>query len=45
MYTTILSFLLALEAFAICTDAASSKPMVERTFGQFARVLVDMDVT
>lgn len=29
----------------ICTDAASTKPMMERTFGQFARVLVDMDVT
>ena len=29
----------------ICTDAASAKPMIERTFGQFARVLVDMDVT
>jgi len=28
----------------ICTDAASAKPMIERTFGQFARVLVDMDV-
>jgi hypothetical protein len=29
----------------ICTDAALAKPMIERTFGQFARVLVDMDVT
>lgn len=29
----------------ICTDSASSKPMIERTFGQFARVLVDMDVS
>lgn len=29
----------------ICTDTASAKPMTERTFGQFARVLVDMDVT
>jgi hypothetical protein len=29
----------------ICTDTASAKPMIERTFGQFARVLVDMDVT
>jgi len=29
----------------ICTDAASSKPMMEQTFGQYARVLVDMDVT
>jgi len=29
----------------ISTDAASSKPMVERPFGQFARVLVDMDLS
>jgi len=29
----------------ICTDSASSKPMIERTFGQFAKVVVDMDVT
>lgn len=29
----------------ICIDAASSKPMVERTFEQFARVLVDMDLS
>lgn len=29
----------------ICTDPASTKPMMERTFGHFARVLVDMDVT
>jgi len=29
----------------ICTDSASTKPMIERTFGQYARVLVDMDVT
>ncbi|KEH27876.1 DUF4283 domain protein [Medicago truncatula] len=29
----------------ICTDSASTKPMMERTFGHFARVLVDMDVT
>jgi len=29
----------------ICTDAASTKPMIERTFGHFARVLVDMDVS
>ncbi|AES97134.1 hypothetical protein MTR_5g045890 [Medicago truncatula] len=24
----------------VCTDSASSKPMIERTFSQFARVLV-----
>jgi len=29
----------------ICTDPASIKPMMERTFGQYARVLVDLDVT
>lgn len=29
----------------ICTDSASSKPMIDRTFGQFVRILVDMDVT
>ena len=29
----------------IRTDSACSKPMIERTFGQYARVLVDMDVT
>lgn len=29
----------------ICTDSASAKPMIERTFGHYARVLVDMDVT
>lgn len=29
----------------ICTDSASSKPMIERSFGQFARVLVDMDIS
>jgi len=29
----------------ICTDSASSKPMIERTFGQFARVLIDMDIS
>jgi len=29
----------------ICTDSASTKPMIERTFDQFARVLVDMDIT
>ncbi|MCH92235.1 hypothetical protein A2U01_0013172, partial [Trifolium medium] len=29
----------------ICTDAITAKPMIDRTFGQFARVLVDMDLT
>lgn len=29
----------------ICTDSASTKPMIERTFGHFSRVLVDMDVS
>jgi hypothetical protein len=29
----------------ICTDSASTKPLVDRTFGHFARVLVDMDLT
>lgn len=29
----------------ICTDSASTKPMIDRTFGQYARVLVDMDIT
>jgi hypothetical protein len=29
----------------ICTDAIASKPMFERTFGQYARVLVDMDLS
>jgi hypothetical protein len=29
----------------ICTDAVTAKPMHERTFGQFARVLVDMDLS
>jgi len=29
----------------ICTDVATSKPMIERTFGQFARVLVDIDLS
>ncbi|MCH81555.1 hypothetical protein A2U01_0002345, partial [Trifolium medium] len=28
----------------ICTDAATAKPMHERTFGQFVRVLVDIDL-
>jgi hypothetical protein len=29
----------------ICTDDVTAKPMHERTFGQFARVLVDMDLS
>jgi hypothetical protein len=29
----------------ICTDAVTARPMHERTFGQFARVLVDMDLS
>ena len=29
----------------ICTDVATAKPLMERTFGHFARVLVDMDVS
>ncbi|GAU32780.1 hypothetical protein TSUD_152280 [Trifolium subterraneum] len=29
----------------ICTDAVTAKPIFERTFGQFARVLVDMDLS
>ncbi|XP_058761211.1 uncharacterized protein LOC131634557 [Vicia villosa] len=29
----------------ICIDAASSKSRVDRTFGQYVRVLVDMDLT
>jgi hypothetical protein len=29
----------------ICTIAIVAKPMFERTFGQFARVLVDMDIS
>jgi hypothetical protein len=29
----------------ICIDAVTAKPMMERTFGQFVRVLVDMDLT
>ena len=28
----------------ICTDTASSKPMMDRTFGHFVRVLVDVDL-
>jgi hypothetical protein len=28
----------------ICTDSVTAKPMHERTFGQFVRVLVDMDL-
>lgn len=29
----------------ICTDNATGKPMIERTFGHYARVLVDMDLS
>jgi hypothetical protein len=29
----------------ICTDSVTSRPMHERTFGQFARVLIDMDLS
>ncbi|KAK2426741.1 hypothetical protein QL285_025377 [Trifolium repens] len=29
----------------ICTDSITAKPMHERTFGQFARILVDMDLS
>ncbi|XP_058765590.1 uncharacterized protein LOC131639102 [Vicia villosa] len=29
----------------ICIDAASSKSRIDRTFGQYVRVLVDMDLT
>jgi hypothetical protein len=29
----------------ICTDAIAAKPMFDRTFGHYARVLVDMDLT
>lgn len=29
----------------ICTDSNTGKPMLERTFGHFARVLVDIDLT
>jgi hypothetical protein len=29
----------------ICVDSVTAKPMHERTFGQFARVLVDMDLS
>ncbi|GAU27918.1 hypothetical protein TSUD_160130 [Trifolium subterraneum] len=29
----------------ICIDSVTAKPMHERTFGQFARVLVDMDLS
>jgi hypothetical protein len=28
----------------ICTDSVTAKPMHERTFGQFARVLIDIDL-
>jgi hypothetical protein len=29
----------------ICIDSVTAKPMLERTFGQFARVLVNMDLS
>ncbi|MCH93321.1 hypothetical protein A2U01_0014270, partial [Trifolium medium] len=29
----------------ICIDAVTAKPMIDRTFGQFVRVLVDMDLS
>jgi len=29
----------------ICTDETTAKPRIERTFGHYARVLVDMDVS
>lgn len=29
----------------LCTDAVTSKPAMDRTFGHFARVLVDMDLS
>jgi hypothetical protein len=29
----------------ICIDSVTARPMLERTFGQFARVLVDMDLS
>ncbi|XP_045821982.1 uncharacterized protein LOC123914862 [Trifolium pratense] len=29
----------------ICTDSVTAKPLLERTFGQFARVLIDTDLT
>jgi hypothetical protein len=29
----------------ICTDAIANKPMFDRTFGQYARVLVDLDLS
>jgi hypothetical protein len=29
----------------ICTDAIATKPMFDRTFGHYARVLVDMDIS
>jgi hypothetical protein len=29
----------------ICIDSVTAKPMHERTFGQFARILVDMDLS
>jgi hypothetical protein len=29
----------------ICTDTVTAKPLMDRTFGQFARVLIDMDLS
>jgi hypothetical protein len=29
----------------ICTDAVTAKPQFERTFGHYARVLIDMDLS
>jgi hypothetical protein len=29
----------------ICTDSISCKPLLERSFGHFARVLVDLDLS
>lgn len=29
----------------ICVDSVTSKPTIERTFGHYARVLVDLDVS
>jgi hypothetical protein len=29
----------------LCTDAVTAKPLMEQTFGQYARVLVDMDLS
>jgi hypothetical protein len=29
----------------ICTNLITTKPIIERTFGQFARVFVDIDLS